>query len=80
VRWTSQGSQRGEFRGLPPTGNQVPNSGISVFRIPDGKVEEVWDTFYRLWMWRQPGIPPEIKDAIAKAREAMLSRQSEMTE
>ena len=80
VRWTSHGTHQGESRGLPPTGKQVTNSGINIFRIADGKIVEVWDIFDRLWVWQQLGVLPELKDAIAKARETLLSRQGGKTE
>jgi hypothetical protein len=58
----------------------VTNSGINIFRIADGKIVEVWDIYDRLWVCQQLGVLPEIKDAIAKARETLLSQQSGKTE
>ena len=72
VRWSSRGTHLGESHGLPPTSKQVTNSGINIFRIADGKIAEVWDIFDRLWLWQQLGVLPDIKDALAKAREAIL--------
>ena len=40
VRWSSRGTHLGESHGLPPTGKQVTNSGINIFRIADGKIAE----------------------------------------
>jgi steroid delta-isomerase-like uncharacterized protein len=41
VRWRSTGTQRGEFtKGIPPTGERVSWSGVSIFRIVDGKIQE----------------------------------------
>jgi predicted ester cyclase len=68
VRWTSRGTHQGEFNGIPPTGKQVTNSGINIFRIAAGKIVEVWDIFDRLWLWQQLGVLPEIKEAIASFR------------
>ncbi len=34
VRWTSHGTQQGEFNGLPPTGAQVSNSGVNISASP----------------------------------------------
>jgi hypothetical protein len=51
----------------------VTNSGINIFRIADGKIAEVWDIMDRLWMWQQLGVLPEIKEALAQAKERMLS-------
>jgi ketosteroid isomerase-like protein len=74
VRWSSRGTHQGESHGLPPTGKQVTNSGINIFRVADGKIAEVWDIYDRLWLWQQLGVLPELKDAIAKARETLLSQ------
>jgi predicted ester cyclase len=76
VRCTQHGTHQGETRGLPPTYKQVTFSGINIFRVADGKIAEVWDISDRLWMWQQLGVLPELKEAIAKAREAILSQQS----
>ena len=80
VRWTFQGTHQGEFSGLPPTHKHVTYSGINIFRIADGKIAEVWDIYDRLWMWQQLGVLPEIKEAIAQARDIMLSQPGEKTE
>jgi steroid delta-isomerase-like uncharacterized protein len=41
VRWTYTGThQHGELYGLPATGKSVKVSGITVYRIADGKVVE----------------------------------------
>ena len=48
VRWTWRGTQRGPFLGLPPTGGSVTGSGIGLFRIANGRIEEDFvqeDTF-----------------------------------
>jgi hypothetical protein len=58
----------GEAFGIQPTGKQVTNSGINIFRVADGKIAEVWDIFDRLWLWQQLGVLPDIKDAIADAK------------
>lgn len=69
VFWTSQGTHIGEFYGLPPTGKQVNNSGINVFRVENGKIVEIWDMIDRLWEWQQLGVLPDLKDAIARVKE-----------
>lgn len=80
VRWTSHGTHQGELFGLPPTNKQVTISGINIFRVADGKIVEIYDIFDRLWMWQQLGVLPDSAEFIAKAREAILSQQSEKTE
>ena len=39
-RWTGRGTHRGEFQGIPPTGNRVAVSGVVFYRIADGKIAE----------------------------------------
>ncbi len=80
VRWTFSGVQQGEFNGLPPTGRAVTYSGINIFRKARGKIAEIWDLYDRLWMWQQRGVLPEIKDAIAKAKERTPPRPGNNSE
>lgn len=75
VRWTNHGIHIGELNGLPPTGKSTTNSGINIFRVVDGKIVEVWDIMDRLWVWQQLDVLPDLKEAIAKARDAMLSQR-----
>jgi steroid delta-isomerase-like uncharacterized protein len=37
VRWTVQGTHRGELLGIPPTGKPVRFSGISIYRLAAGR-------------------------------------------
>lgn len=80
VRWTSHGIHQGESYGLPPTGKRVTNSGINIFRIEENKIAEVWDIFDRLWIWQQLGVLPEIREALAIAREKASHARSSTTE
>jgi predicted ester cyclase len=41
-RWSWTGTQEGEFMGAPPTGKKTTVSGISIVRIANGKVAEIW--------------------------------------
>lgn len=42
VRWRVTGTHRGPFGGAPPTGRQVVVTGITLYRIADGKIAEEW--------------------------------------
>lgn len=42
TRFTSTGTQRGAFNGLPPTGKSVKISELAVYRIADGKIAVQW--------------------------------------
>jgi predicted ester cyclase len=43
-RWTARGTSRGEFMGLPPTGGVVEFTGVTMYRIEDDLIAEIWDT------------------------------------
>ncbi len=40
ARFTAWGTQRGEWRGLAPTGKAVSYTGVTLARIVDGKIVE----------------------------------------
>ncbi len=42
TRWTIQGTQQGEYLGVPPTGKQIKATGMDIFRVVDGKIVEHW--------------------------------------
>jgi len=44
VRWSARGTSTGRFMMLPPTGGTVVYSGVSMYRVEDGKIAEIWDT------------------------------------
>ena len=61
VRWKFTGTHQGELMGLAPTGKQVSMTGISVIRIVNGKIAEVWEEWDNLGMMQQLGVVPTIK-------------------
>src|SRR5437868_2420168 len=40
VRWRMGGTHTGELMGIPPTGKQVTWTGITIYRLTDGKIVE----------------------------------------
>ncbi len=47
-QWSAQATHTGDFMGIAPTNKQTRTSGITIYRIADGKVKEcVWsyDTY-----------------------------------
>ena len=56
VRWTARGTHKGEYMGISPTGNQVTFSGITTFRIAEGKVQEAWWHLDDLGLLEQLGV------------------------
>jgi predicted ester cyclase len=55
ARWRSRATHRGEYMGIPPTGEEVEFTGISVYRIEGGKIAESWNSEDQLGLLRQIG-------------------------
>lgn len=58
ARWTASGTHKGEFQGIPPTGRQMAITGITIFRIADGKILEAWGNPDTLGMMQQLAVVP----------------------
>ncbi|MHA2049925.1 MAG: ester cyclase [Promethearchaeota archaeon] len=58
VHWTAQGTSQGNFMILPPTEKVVKYTGVSMYRIEEGKIAEIWETRNTLGIMRQ--LNPEI--------------------
>lgn len=55
-RWTATGTHRGDFMGHPASGRQFSISGISIYRLRDGKIAEGWVNDDSLGMLQQLGL------------------------
>lgn len=53
TRWTCQGTHKGDFQGMPPTGKQFCIAGIDIDRLANGKVVECWPIMDELGMLQQ---------------------------
>jgi steroid delta-isomerase-like uncharacterized protein len=60
LRFTLHCTHQGEFMGLAPTGKEITLSGISIFRLADGKIVEHWAVQDGLALMIQLGVfkPP----------------------
>jgi predicted ester cyclase len=58
VRWKAKGTSTGSFMMLPPTGETVAYTGVSMYRIKNGKIAEIWETRNTWGIMRQ--LNPEI--------------------
>jgi steroid delta-isomerase-like uncharacterized protein len=56
VYWVARGTNTGTGNGLPATGKQVEQAGITIWRIVDGKIKEEWSAFDQLSMMKQLGL------------------------
>lgn len=53
VRWTFHGTHTGEYMRIAPTGRNVTITGITIFRVVDGKIQESWNNTDDLGMNHQ---------------------------
>ena len=65
TRWTARGTHQGVLMGIPPSGNRVEVTGISVDRIEGGKFVESWSNYDTLGMMQQIGAVPSAEQAQA---------------
>ena len=56
VRWTSRFTHQDKFMGVDPTYKQIKVSGMSIYRINQGKIAEIWISWDRLSLMQQVGI------------------------
>lgn len=53
VRWTARGTSTGDFLTLPATGGTIEFTGVSMYRVEDGGIAEIWDTRNTLGILQQ---------------------------
>jgi steroid delta-isomerase-like uncharacterized protein len=58
AHWTITGTHSGEFMQVPATGKPIDYHGVSVVRIEDGKVAEIWGASDGLGLMQQLGAFP----------------------
>ncbi len=59
LRWTFSGTHKGSFLGVPATGKRVTWTGITVYRIVDGRVVEEQGEEDIVGFFRQVGLVRE---------------------
>lgn len=58
TRWTSTGTNTGDFWGMAATGKQATVTGITVDRIVGGRIVESWTNWDTLGLLQQLGVVP----------------------
>ena len=58
VRWVSRGTHMADMMGVPPSHNKIEVTGLSIFRMENGKVAEEWENFDALGMMQTIGAIP----------------------
>ena len=61
--WTARSTHKGDFMGIPASGNKMEVKGIEVFRIANEKIAELWVSMDTLGMMQQMGAIPEMSPA-----------------
>ena len=57
ARWTTEGTNTGQWGAVPPTGKHTRFSGVNIFRIAQGQVVELWNHHDDLGVMQQLGAP-----------------------
>jgi steroid delta-isomerase-like uncharacterized protein len=42
IRWRVSGTQTGSFLGHPPSGRRIDVTGMNIFQLADGHIQEIW--------------------------------------
>jgi predicted ester cyclase len=58
VRWTLRATQATKYQGHAPNGKTMTVTGISIFRLADGKIQEITVNMDRLGQMEQLGWLP----------------------
>jgi predicted ester cyclase len=59
THWKAQGTSKGYFLMLPPSGNVVEYDGSSMYRVENGQISEIWETRNTLAIMGQ--LNPEMR-------------------
>jgi len=75
IYWIARGTNTGTGNGLPATGKKVEQTGITIWRIVNGKIKEEWSAFDQLSMMQQLGLLPNQKTSGAIESNATDKKQ-----
>lgn len=53
TRWVCTGTQTGNFYGMPPTNKSIKVTGITIFEILDGKINQLWNNWDQFTLMQQ---------------------------
>jgi predicted ester cyclase len=58
VRYAINGTHTADFLGIPPTGKMIYMTGMSMYRVVDGKLTDGWVQYDQLGLMQQLGVVP----------------------
>ncbi len=62
-RYAVRGTHQRDFMGIAATGRQFAVTGIHIYRVLDGKLQEEWENWDMLGLLRQLGVFPQAAGA-----------------
>ena len=66
TRFSSRGTHKGDFRGIPPTSRSIQVEGIVIHRISGGRIVEGWVVWDALGLMQQLGVVPTLEKVKAQ--------------
>ena len=70
IHWTTTGTHKGQFLGMPPTNKTASVTGTSINRIEGSKIAEMWTDWNLMSLMEQLGI------AMATAAQSMAAQSN----
>ena len=67
AQWIASGTQVGTLLGLPSTGRRVEASGVSVYRMEEGRIAEAWVYWDVIALLKSLGVEFKLKPIEARA-------------
>jgi steroid delta-isomerase-like uncharacterized protein len=64
LAYTIEGTHRGDFQGIAPTGHRIKARGVQISRFLDGKLVERWGSSDELGILKQLGVTPAKKESL----------------
>ena len=61
TQWKAQGTHKGEYMGIAPTGKMIKGTGITIHRISEGKIVEGWSESDKSSLYKQLGVTPQFE-------------------
>jgi steroid delta-isomerase-like uncharacterized protein len=58
VRWSVRGTHSGDLMGIAATGRSISLTGITIYRLENGKIAESWAESNQLGLMQQLGVVP----------------------
>ena len=58
VRWTARGRHENTYLGEGPTGREIAQTGLTLLRVQDGVITQIWSQPDSLGLLQQLGVVP----------------------